>query len=154
MNEATIELGFIFKQIPEYDFSMKTFEERLRVQKTIYLLQAFGIYLGYDFSWYMRGPYCSLLATNGFELESVYDNIEPTEKIRFRKNAVQKKFEQFIQFIHGLNTDQLEIAASLHFLKQTKKDDEAKKITEEKQEKFTKEKVEKVWDRMKRCDLI
>ena len=50
MNKETVELGFILKQIKDYEFTMQDFDDRLRIQKLIYLLQASGVYLGYDFS--------------------------------------------------------------------------------------------------------
>ena len=75
MTRESVELGFILKQIPGYDFSLEGFSDRLKLQKTIYLLQVFGVYLGYDFSWYLRGPYCSILAANGFLLQDIYDEI-------------------------------------------------------------------------------
>ena len=156
MNRATIELGFILKQIPDFDFSMNMFSDRLRLQKTIYLLQAFGIYLGYDFSWYLRGPYCSLLATNGFELESVYEHIPDDGKTQFQKNTVQKRFREFLQFVRDKTTAELEIAASLHYLKKTNyaDDDKIKSKVETKQKQFTKEQINRMWEDMKKWELI
>jgi uncharacterized protein YwgA len=37
--------------------SLSTFNDRLRVQKVIYLLQYFGLPTKWNFSWYLRGPY-------------------------------------------------------------------------------------------------
>lgn len=54
MNRMVVDLGVLLKNTPGYDFSMASFNDRLRLQKTVYLLQAFGIYPGYDFSWYLR----------------------------------------------------------------------------------------------------
>jgi uncharacterized protein YwgA len=99
---------------------MDEFDDRLRLQKFIYLLQTFDIYLGYDFSWYIRGPYCSTLSTCGFALREIYDKI-PTKKIRFEDPAAQKKFMRFQDFIKGHESDVrfLEIAASLHSISAT-----------------------------------
>ena len=100
---------------------MDTFDERLRLQKLIYLLQTFGIYLGYDFSWHIRGPYCSTLSTHGFALRDIYDKI-PRGQIKFENPSVQKKFVKFQAFIKNrtVNEQFLEIAASLHNLNATK----------------------------------
>ncbi len=117
MTRESIELGFILRQIPGCEFSMDEFEGRLSLQKVVYLLQAFGVNLGYSFSWYLRGPYCSLLATNGFTLERVY-NMLPDHQTKFRNQRAQKKFQRFTKFINGKDLESLEILASAHYLKE------------------------------------
>jgi uncharacterized protein YwgA len=46
--------------------SVKTFDERLILQKSVYLLQAAGIHLGYRFRWYIRGPYSPDMTAGAF----------------------------------------------------------------------------------------
>lgn len=155
LNRQTIELGFILKQIPDFDFSMDGFQNRLKLQKSLYLLQSFGIYLGYDFSWYLRGPYCSILSSNGFELQEHYNDI-PNDKIKFKKSETQKRFMDFLKFVKGKDVDSLEIAASLHYLKQvcTLSEDKIKDKVVKKQERFTKPQVEKIWNEIIKWCLI
>lgn len=50
-------------------FRMDSFSERLKYQKMVYLMQLFGIDLGYRFEWYLRGPYCTELTADGFEID-------------------------------------------------------------------------------------
>ena len=120
MDRQTIDLGFILRKFPEFEFSMQAFDDRLRLQKFIYLMQAFDVYLGYDFSWYLRGPYCTRLATCGFALDDgVYRRIpEHTRATGFAREAVQHRFEKFREYIKSHENDAkfLEIAASLHYL--------------------------------------
>jgi uncharacterized protein YwgA len=68
------ELGGILKRIGNYNPEMfeSSFNDRLIFQKTIYLLQAFGLYLGYYFSWYIHGPYSTTLTRDGFALIDKY----------------------------------------------------------------------------------
>lgn len=56
MNPQQIRLGLVLQ---EAGVTVKTtqFAQRLILQKSGYLLQEFGIHLGYRFSWYVRGPY-------------------------------------------------------------------------------------------------
>ena len=91
---------------------MDGFDGRLRLQRFIYLLQTFDIYLGYEFSRYIRGPYCSTLSTCWFALRGIYDKI-PAGKAGFESPSVQKRFERFQKFIGGREGDAkfLEIAA-------------------------------------------
>ena len=155
MNLQVVDLGFILKQLPDFNFSMVGFENRLKLQKSLYLLQSFGVYLGYDFSWYLRGPYCSILAINGFELNKIYDDI-PDEPVKFKKSETQKKFKSFLKFMNGKKIDELEIASYLHYLKQvhTWDDDKIKDKVVKKQKRFTKEQIDTIWDEIKKCQLI
>lgn len=118
MNRQPIDLGFILRQFPGFDFSMTGFDSRLRVQKFVYLLQAFDVYLGYEYSWYLRGPYCSTLAASGFALTGFYGDIPEGSRMRFVSPGANERFERFKGFISGreADTDFLEMAASFHFL--------------------------------------
>ena len=44
------------------------FDERLHLQKGVYLLQDAGVHLGYRYRWYLRGPYSTDLASDVFFL--------------------------------------------------------------------------------------
>jgi uncharacterized protein YwgA len=46
--------------------SVKTFNERLILQKSVYLLQSAGIHMGYRFRWYIRGPYSPDMTAGAF----------------------------------------------------------------------------------------
>ena len=154
-SREAVELGFILKQVKDYEFSMARFGDRLKLQKTVYLLQAFGVYLGYDFSWYLRGPYCTILATNGFLLQDIYAHM-PYQDFKFDDKKSQKMFKKFLKFVKGKSTDDLEIATSLHYLIQTCEvpDDEAKSDVKDKQERFSARQVGKIWSEMRKCGLI
>ena len=154
-SKSAVELGYVLKHIPGYEFSMDEFDDRLRFQKTVYLLQAFGINRGYDFSWYLRGPYCSLAAHDGYDLRDVYDSI-PTGSRVFKSDGANKRFKKFCQFVEGKSTRDLEIAASLHYRKISEDWDEGriKKVVKDKRKEFTWEMVNHVWDDMKRAELV
>jgi len=49
-------------------FDMDRFSDRLILQKKVFLLQEMGLDLGYIFSKYVYGPYCSELANDGFKI--------------------------------------------------------------------------------------
>ncbi len=153
INEEVFTLGLILKNIDNFD--MSTFHGRLTLQKTIYLMQAFGIYIGHDFSWYLRGPYSSHLASIGFQLQENYDKVP---KGRFEK-GIQKKFEGFLNFIEDKKNDpdRLEILASIHFLKKIypnmSKADIIGKV-KNKQKYFAKKQCEDAWIELKNMDLV
>ena len=62
-------IGGIIKRVS--NFSMASLEDRKKFQKTIYLLQAFGIDLGYEFIWYLHGPYSPELTRVGYAIEEI-----------------------------------------------------------------------------------
>lgn len=110
----SIALAGLLKRIyPEFD--MSKFDDRLCLQKIVYLLQAKGINLGYSFSWYVYGPYSTGLAKGGFQIE----DFENVSQIRFADEGVEKEFNSFVQFIEPYKQDPewLEIASSIHLLK-------------------------------------
>ena len=153
MERQVVDLGFILKQFPDFKFSMGSFDDRLRLQKFVYLLQTFDIYLGYDFSWYIRGPYCSTLATCGFGLVEIYNRIPDDEKVKFVNSSVQDNFKTFSKFIAGKehDADYLEIAASLHYLKSLGmySDDQVLEKVKNKRPSFTAQQCRTIWEDLK-----
>ncbi len=51
-------------------FRLDTFNDRLILQKAIYLAQAGGIQLGYSYRWYLRGPYSTGLTRDAFSVKA------------------------------------------------------------------------------------
>ncbi len=152
MNRQVIDLGFILKHVPGYTFSMDEFSDRLKLQKLLYLLQASGIYPGYDFSWYLRGPYCSILTANAFALASIYDDIPEDEPLKFTTTMYQKHFRNFLEFVKQKDTDSLEIAAYIHCFKKIHKeydDEKIKKIVFDKQPRFEMETIDNIWQEIR-----
>ncbi len=92
---------------------MSTFQGRLILQKTVYLLQAFGISLGYRYSWYLFGPYSAELARDGFELAAGV----PVPAVPFEGKG-REALARFMDFIGPYRHDahMLELLASFHML--------------------------------------
>lgn len=149
------DLGVILKDID--NFNMKTFSDRLRFQKTVQLLQAFGVDLGYNYNWYLSGPYCPSLAKDGYELAKVIHKI-PKLDLEFANNTLAASYAAFKDFIHDKkgDPDQLEIAASICFLHRQKNLDEATilRLTEGKKQRFTKEDCERIWNELAEYGVV
>lgn len=111
-------LGGLVRRFGNFDSHsfISSFDSRLIFQKTIYLLQAFGLFLGFKFSWYIRGPYSSLLAHYGYKLAKTKRDIPLA---RFSRMKSEKRFEQFSRFLGSRKDDAewLEILASIHLLR-------------------------------------
>lgn len=111
--QKALVLGAIIKRIGNFDLS--EFEGRLVLQKTIYLLQNFGIYLDYKFSWYVHGPYCPELTRDAFKLVPIYDNIP---ELKFENNEIERLIQQYNELLgeRKNDSDWLEQLACTHFL--------------------------------------
>lgn len=61
----------VFESVFDREFQQTSFEDRLEMQKTIYLLQNLGISVGnYNFLWYKHGPYSQTLQNDILRLQS------------------------------------------------------------------------------------
>lgn len=98
--------------------NMEDFDERLRLQKIVYLLWAYGISLGYGFNWYVRGPYSPKLASDGYTIDD--ELFERGRGIRFNnEEEVVESLNRFKEILGDKIDDPLylEILASLHYIK-------------------------------------
>lgn len=157
MDRQTVDLGFVVRQSLGDRFTMDSFAGRLALQKAIYLLQVCGAHMGYSFTWYLRGPYCPVLAAQGFELRHIYDHI-PSVDVEFADPSAQASFKKFLDLTRGKNTDDLEILASLHYLWRNRSDldpNDVKSMVEKKKGcLFTKDQVSRMWTELLDCGLV
>lgn len=102
---------------------VQTFNDRLILQKMVYLLQASNIDFGFRFGWYLRGPYCPALANDAFsivaDLESAECEAGHWELSDSSKRELDRLGERVQAFRRGERKEQarrLERLASVHFL--------------------------------------
>ena len=154
----SLDLGFILKKL-DYDFSMDKFSDRKKLQKIIYLIQMHDVYLGYSFTYYLHGPYCTKLARTGFEIHEFYHRLDHIDGPVFHETHIQDKFEKSKKFIDnilkkdGSGIDDLEIITSIHLLYtfNMKKQDIFKKVCEK---DFTQNQCEKNWNTLQEKGFI
>jgi uncharacterized protein YwgA len=147
-------LGGLLRQVRPFDLTQ--FSERLAFQKTAYLLQAFGFYLGFRYTWYLYGPYSPDLAKVGLKITGTASSIPD---VTFSRTEAQTRFKEFLAFIASAKDDpqQLELLASIHFLRKINpqlSEDEIIKRMQEKQSYFTQERAEEGWNYLKTKGLI
>jgi uncharacterized protein YwgA len=115
--ERIVTLGGILYRIGNFDSKsfQSDFNSRLVLQKTIYLMEQFGLNIGYYFSWYLRGPYSPALTRDAYELTKFYSQIQP---VRFAGPLMENRFREFLNFVRPIaeNPLYLEKIASIHFL--------------------------------------
>ena len=117
-------------------FGIDSFQDRLIMQKAIYLAQAAGVHLGYFYQWYLHGPYSPSLTRDEFaiSMDIAADMDESKgwtldEVSLQRLKAIKPLFKENDRNKLALK---LELLASVHFLidhKQVSKVD-SDKITE------------------------
>jgi hypothetical protein len=138
--------------------SLSDFSERKRIQKAVCLLQyIFGIDLGYNFSWYIHGPYSPDLTKTLFELaESEPRKVgSPPPRDKDRIEA----FKKFVGDSFG-SAEQMELTGSLFFLyylgkkRATASDDEILETFREKKPFFSDADVEKVWSKRTQVERL
>jgi uncharacterized protein YwgA len=117
-------------------FKIDSFQNRLIMQKTVYLAQAAGVQLGYFYQWYLHGPYSPSLTRDEYAIamdisadmgESKGWTLDEVSLQRLK--AIKPLFKERDQNKLALK---LELLASVHFLidrKQVSKID-PDKITE------------------------
>jgi len=97
------------------NFSMQTLRERIVVQKTMYFTQQLGAYLGYNYSWYVYGPYSPSLAKDAFAVWSVGKSETVSAADAAHLGGVLEQVEKFLGK-RSKHAVWLETLGSLHML--------------------------------------
>ncbi len=101
-------------------FLINTFEDRLILQKAVYLAQAAGVNLGYYYHWYLHGPYCPSLTRDEYAIGCEHgQGIDDSEgwKLDDESSGRLKKLQNLIPKSDRPELRRkLELLASVHFL--------------------------------------
>lgn len=109
----------VYKTLYERNFSYSEFDQRMEMQKAVYLLQDMGVPIGdYGFRWYLHGPYSQNLQDD-MHYESGRDVVSLT---------LSKEYTDSIDRLHDIIhsdergnytvTNWVECLASLHYLRE------------------------------------
>lgn len=151
-------LGGLLRRIGNFesDLFLTSFDARLVFQKTVYLLQAFGLYLGFPYSWYISGPYSPMVAHYGYKLAKLKRKVP---LVRFTRAKSERRFKEFLDFLGSRKNDSewLEIIASIHLLRKLYPRKSKNKILElvaQKQPHFSMHKCTEAWDHLREYGLV
>jgi uncharacterized protein YwgA len=99
---------------------IKTVDDRILIQKAVYFGQLSGADLGYRFSWYVFGPYCTDLADVYYGLSNYLKSTGGVTVPGKLSSTVTDKLEKakkiFIAPDGFSQADWLELLASVHYL--------------------------------------
>lgn len=95
---------------------LRTFRDRLLLQKRMFFVALSGIELGYSHSWYLRGPYSPALTRDAFNIdETLHASSVPVPELS--PKLVDKLRELAESFGNEWNDDRhMELYASLCYL--------------------------------------
>ena len=100
---------------------------RTKIQKAVYLAQSAGAPLGYDFGWYVKGPYSTSLTQDYYALSREDDGAEGyrlDDQVQSSLSKLGKPAEVPVG-IKLSDAEWLELLASVHFLRKVSRKDEA-----------------------------
>jgi hypothetical protein len=95
-------------------FRLSSFEDRLILQKAVYLAQAAAVQLGYTFGWYLRGPYSPALTRDAFTVATQSDGEPAGWKLDVP--SLERLKPLFGGNGRGILASRLELLASVLFL--------------------------------------
>lgn len=104
----------------ELPFQIRTFKDRLIMQKAVYLAQAAGVNLGYYYHWYLYGPYSPSLTRDEYAIATdISAGLDESEGWKLDDTSSQR-LEKIRRIFSGFDRDKLakklELLASVHFL--------------------------------------
>jgi uncharacterized protein YwgA len=151
-------LGGLLKRIGNFDPSafQSNFNDRLILQKTIYLMQKSNLFIGYHYNYYLRGPYSPALTRDTYELLNRFDRIP---LVQFDDSEDEERFKLFLSFIkpHLKDHTWLEKIASILFLLKaypSKSKDEIYLETKDKIRSLTRSEFDDICRELKKSRLL
>lgn len=144
-------------------FKIDTFDDRLILQKAVYLAQAIGVHLGYYYQWYLYGPYCPSLTRDEYAIASELEKGIDESKGWVLDEVSQKLLDRLKGLIGEAKEQgksrKLELLASVHFLltRQQVRNNSSAEITavlKKFSKNFTKQEVEKAMRDLKEYGLL
>lgn len=115
MSDRAIATKLILQALNQPE-SISSIDDRTRIQKLIYLAQASGVPLGYNFSWYLKGPYCSPLAKDYYNLPNETEGRTLKQEVLPSLGPVRTIISSNKRPDDLNETSWLELIASVHYL--------------------------------------
>ena len=91
--------------------NINRFQDRLIVQKIVYLLQLKGVKIGFDYGLYVRGPYSPDLTKEVYSRVKDFENLRTAATLNSNEIKAIQKLKEIFELKPGL----LEVAATYAF---------------------------------------
>src|SRR5437867_10105008 len=119
-------IQFLYRDIFHTDLDMNSFNNRIKLQKLIFVLQSEGVERDYYFNWYIRGPYSSRLARVGYNLQDYPRKSDLTYEAPKKELVLLRKIKKARPLMN--NSNSAELIASYLFLESDYKDKTAEEL--------------------------
>lgn len=93
MNNSHIATAIAMRDLNCY--SLETINDRILLQKKVYLAQDIGLPLGYGYSWYIHGPYST-------DLTAVAYQIIPEGSTTIENHSLKERYASMIAKVNSL----------------------------------------------------
>jgi hypothetical protein len=168
VNPSQIVLKLVLDAVDQM-LELDSFDQRLMVQKKVYLTQLTGLDLAYRFGWYLHGPYSRELTRDAFRLKEEMElgerDFENETLSAYARKRVEQAPKIWANKPDGIGDDDwLELLASLHYLrhiaymgKNARRDfDDVWKALIESKPRFKgrKDDGRRVWEQLHRLGLL
>ncbi len=102
------------------------FQDRIRVQKMVYLLQLKGLETGFDYNLYVRGPYSPALTKELFERKDAFKRLNTGASLSVEEEEAVRELNALFELKPSL----LEVAATYAFFAREKRLDPIAALTQ------------------------
>ena len=99
--------------------SVNDFQDKLMIQKAVYLLQLKGVKTGFHYGLYVRGPYSPELTKELYAHKSELQQLKTTEELTKKETEAVGELKELL----GLNPGLLEVAATYSYFAFGRKED-------------------------------
>lgn len=127
MNEKIERINSFFRALTGNKLDMKLYENRILIQKMVYILQCAKINFDYRFTWYLKGPYSIKLSHE--EFLAVENKTRKEAELEANEKEIIEKLKN--EFGTSLSNEKdMELIGSLLFIQYDMKVNEKEKIIE------------------------
>ncbi len=111
------KIRHLFNKLMDEELTLDEYDNRLKLQKAVFLLQEAGLPFNYYFSWYIKGPYSATLTKDVYEfMESKAAAVdEKPELTKTEEDLAAKMRKTFVNELKDTNT--LELLGSLVYIR-------------------------------------
>lgn len=143
-------------------FTIRTFHDRLWLQKIVYIAKHFGINLEYNYSLYIRGPYSKELADDYYTIEREFGEDLPNIEDPSIEISTLKKLWDFVkerdigelELIATILMIESKYGALLRSISPSERDKLLIKAIKSIKPYFTEEKISKALNELREWELI
>ncbi|MGL4605879.1 MAG: hypothetical protein ACRCU3_00215 [Eubacteriaceae bacterium] len=93
MNNSQIATAIALRDL--HCYSLDSINDRILLQKKIFLAQDIGLPLGYGYSWYIHGPYSTDLTTVAYQ-------VIPEGSDAIEKNSLKEPYSTMIEKVNAI----------------------------------------------------